>query len=96
LLNFTVSEEATWVGYSLDNKTQVTINGNATLKELPVGSHNVTVYAKDVAGNLGASETLSFTIEEPSEPLPILLVATASIIIVVVVAVFLLVRKHRH
>lgn len=98
-LNFKINTSPSWVGYSLDNKTQVTINGNATLKELPVGSHNVTVYARDAVGNLGASETLFFTVEEleePPEPVPTLLVVAASVIVIVVLAVFLLMRKHKH
>ena len=93
LLNFTIDEETSWVGYSLDNQANVTINSNTTLKGLPVGSHNVTVYAEDKAGNMGASETLCFTVEEP---FPTSLVIASVIIIVVVVAVFLLVRKHKH
>jgi len=30
--------------------------------------HDLIVYAKDVAGNTGASETLYFSIAQPSEP----------------------------
>jgi hypothetical protein len=94
LLNFAVDEEASWIGYSLDDQANVTINGNTTLKGLSAGSHNVTVYAEDVAGDMGASETLLFTIEEP---FPTLLVATASIVVVAVFAVFLFyMRKHKH
>lgn len=89
LLNFTVDEETSWVGYSLDNQANVTINGDTTLKELPAGSHNVTVYAKDTAGNMGASETLYFTIAEKPEPFPTALVV-ASVITVAVVGVGLL------
>ena len=78
----------------LDNQANVTVNGAIVLKDLPVGSHSVTVYAEDSAGNMGASETLFFTIEEP---FPILLVASASVVIIVVFAVFLLyMRKHTH
>ena len=49
------------------------INGNTTLPELPYGSHNMSLYATDNAGNFGASETVLFTVvpEEPtSEPFP--------------------------
>jgi len=77
LLSFTVDEEATWVGYSLDNQANVTISDEVVLKDLPVGSHNVTVYAKDAAGNIAASETLFFSI---AEPFPTTLVATASVV----------------
>jgi len=78
----------------------MTINGNTTLSDLSYGEHNVTVFVTDENGNTGASETLFFTIEEPEEPpepFPTLLVATASVIIVVCLfAVFLLTRKHKH
>ena len=67
LLNFTVDEEISWVGYSLDNQANVTITGDAFLKDLPVGSHNVTVYAEDTIGHMGASETLYFTVAEEEE-----------------------------
>jgi hypothetical protein len=64
-LNFTVSEFVTEVSYSLDGQSNVTVAGNTTLKDLPVGEHNVTVYATDKAENTGESETIHFTIEEP-------------------------------
>jgi hypothetical protein len=64
-LNFTVDEEASWVGYSLDNQANVTVNGDIILNDLAIGSHNVTFYAEDAAGNMGASEVFFFTIAEP-------------------------------
>ncbi|MCW4003090.1 MAG: hypothetical protein NWE95_04165 [Candidatus Bathyarchaeota archaeon] len=65
LLNFTIDENASWVGYSLDNQANITINGDAVLRDLSFGVHNVTVYANDTVGNLGASDTLTFTVDEP-------------------------------
>jgi len=94
LLSFTVDEEATWIGYSLDNQANVTIAGDTFLKDLSVGSHNVTVYAEDTIGHMGASETLYFTVDE--KPFPTLLVASASVATIAVFAVFLLMRKHKH
>jgi hypothetical protein len=61
-LTFTVNEPTSWVGYSLDSHDNVTITGNITLAELSNGAHNLTVYAKDIAGNIGASETIQFSI----------------------------------
>ena len=95
LLSFTVDEEASWVGYSLDNQANVTVNSDIYLKGLAVGFHSVTVYAEDSAGNMGASETLYFSVDE--EPFPTLLVASASLVTIAVFAVFLLYqRKHKH
>jgi len=64
--------------------TSVTIAGNVTLAVLPEGSHNVVVYAKDTAGNAGASEIIYFNIE----PFPITLIVAVIVIIVIVGAAF--------
>jgi hypothetical protein len=76
-LNFTVSENISQVTYSVDGKDNVTIVGNTTLTGLVIGSHNVTLYARDVAGNTGASETITFTVVNETEPFPLVLVAVA-------------------
>lgn len=62
LLTFTVDEPTSWIGYSLDDQPNVTITGNTTLTGLSGGSHNITVYANDTTGNMGASDTVHFTI----------------------------------
>jgi hypothetical protein len=56
-LNFTVNEPTSWIGYSLDNKPNVTITGNTILTGLSNSSHNVIVYATDLAGNTGSNAT---------------------------------------
>lgn len=43
------------------------------------GTHNITVYAMDEAGNVGVSETITFSVAKESETFPITLVASASI-----------------
>jgi hypothetical protein len=62
-LNLAVNENAASITYSLDGQDNVTVYGNTTLRGLPNGDHNVTVYATDEAGNIGASETIHFTIK---------------------------------
>jgi hypothetical protein len=94
-LNFTINEPFTQVSYSLDGLDNVTINGNTTLVGLPVGMHNVTVYAWDAAGNVGASETIPFTIAEPFNVAPIV-VASAASVAVVSVAFLLYFKKRKH
>ena len=64
-LNFTVNGSAAKISYALDGQDNVTIAGNTTLAGMSVGSHNVVVYVWDAAGNIGASETVSFTMAEP-------------------------------
>jgi hypothetical protein len=67
-VNVVTSESYFWIGYSLDNQANKTSNGNFTLTNLAKGSHNLTVYANDTAGNMGASNTIYFTVnEEPSQ-----------------------------
>jgi len=62
-LNYTVSENVNWTGYSLDGQANVTITGNITLVGLLDGSHSVVVYANDTVGNMGASSTVYFTVD---------------------------------
>lgn len=86
-LSFTTNEPVSLMSYSLDGKTNSTIYGNTTLPTLSFGSHNLTVYVNDMAGTLGASETVHFSI---TEPFPTMLV-TASIVSLVIVGAGLLV-----
>ena len=97
LLDFTVVEEAVWIGYSLDNQANVTINGETVLSELPVGSHNVTVYAEDTAGNIGASETFFFTIAEPSleSSEAILVLASTGAVSAVIIGIIVYLKKRK-
>jgi hypothetical protein len=92
-LNFTVNESVSQVTYSLDGQKNVTVSGNMTLTELSDGAHNITVYAWDDAGNIGASETVHFSIKQP-EAFPTLLIV-AIVVIVAVVCVLLLIYFRR-
>jgi hypothetical protein len=93
LLSFTVDSEARWVGYSLDNQANVTVTGDVVLGDLSFGSHNVTVYAEDAAGNMGASETLFFTVE-PFPTIPV--VAGIGITASVGVGLLVYFKKRKH
>ena len=96
-LDFTVDQTASQIEYSLDGQVNVTITGNITLTGLPKGYHNVTVYARDEAGNTGVSETIFFNIEM-TEPLPNWLIVAVILTVTVVVALSLLVyfKKRKH
>ena len=66
-LIFTLSEAASWIGYSLDKQTNATILGNTTLKNLP----GVMFYPARLRVNLtyftvGAGYFLTFFIEQQS------------------------------
>ena len=101
-LDFMVNETISTVSYVLDNSQNITIGGNTTLHDLPVGEHNLTVYAWDLAGNVGASETALFTVQVPepilSEPFPTVSVTAVSVALVALLAAGLLVyhKKHKH
>jgi hypothetical protein len=100
LLDFTVNELTSQITFSLDGQENVTISGNTTLTGLPNGDHNVTVYATDKAGNVGASEIITFTIakEPETEPFPTTLVATAAGVSAAIIGIGLLFyfKKRRH
>ena len=77
-LQFTVDKQVSWLGYSLDGKENMTVTGNFTLTDLSNGLHNLTVYANDTYGNMGTSETVTFTVTTP-QPFPVLPVAAVTV-----------------
>ncbi len=95
-LGFVVNEPASKLSYCLDEGENVTIAGNCTLTNLPNGLHNLKLYAWDLAGNIGASERIAFTVGTPestsqSEPFPWLPIAVISVAVAAVIAVATLV-----
>jgi hypothetical protein len=86
-LYFTLDEPAQWIGYSLDDKENITIKGNTTLTNLPSGKHSLTIYSNDTAGNMGVSDTIYFNVPEPFPTT----IVTASIIVIAVSGAGLLV-----
>ncbi len=94
-LNFIMNGEPSKISFVLDDHDNVTIAGNTTLNGLLVGVHNVTVYAWDAAGNIGASQTVSFNIGKP-ESFPKVPVAVVSVAVIAVLAGLLLyLKKYR-
>jgi hypothetical protein len=93
-LDFMLNKPAVWMGYSLDGRDNVTVNGNTTLEGLSNGLHKVTVYAKDELGNTGVSETISFTVEMPF-PTVLVVASTASATIIGVGVLFYF-KKRKH
>jgi hypothetical protein len=92
-LNVTVNEPVSQVTFSLDGQGNVTVAGNSTLAGLSVGVHNVTVYAWDTAGNVGASETIAFTVTPfPAVPVAVASVASVAVVIAGLLAYF---KKRR-
>jgi hypothetical protein len=89
-LSVLTNELVTQTSYSLDGQTNMTVTENATLAGLSVGEHNLTVYSWDSAGNIGASETVNFTISN-QEPFPTATFAALSTVAAVAVGAGLLV-----
>jgi len=93
-LDFAVNESVSQVAYSLDRQGNVTVSGNMTLTGLSDGAHNIVVYSWDDAGNVGASETVHFSIKQP-EIFPTLLVVAIVVMVVVVCLLLLLYFRRR-
>ncbi len=87
-LNFVVDETTSLIWYGLDGQANVSIAGNTTLSNLSAGSHNIIVYAVDLAENTGSSEVVYFTIEIPGvQPFPIEVILAIVIVAVIVVGI---------
>jgi len=66
-----------------------------TLVNLNYGSHNFTLFAIDMAGNIGSSEMIVFAMSK-AKPFPTLLVvAVVAVVVVAVIAGLLVYFKKR-
>ncbi len=94
-LSFWVNETTSKMQYSLDGQ-EVTMTGNSTLTNLSDGSHNVTVYATDEAGNTG-NQTVNFMVEKPQMFGNVLSIAAVAIPVAAVclIAGLLLYRRQQ-
>jgi hypothetical protein len=101
-LSFETNASLSWVGYSLDGGSNITVSQNGTLIEIRHESRSLTLYANDTAGNWATPQTvyysIAFNLGIPSEPFPTLLVVATSVAVVAVVAVGVLVyfKKRNH
>ncbi len=79
-LNLVVTQPVSWLGYSLDYHSNVTILENTTLTSLSQGMHSLTVYGNTTEGG-ASSENVFFSVNAPeSFPiLPVTVVSAASI-----------------
>jgi hypothetical protein len=94
-LTFTLNEPASQRVYCVDGLANVTVSGNTTLTGLSGGEHTVMLYAWDAAGNVGTSETVTFTVAAPPTSLLInaAVIASAATVSFGLVAYFL--RRNR-
>ncbi len=68
---------------------------HATLTDLSAGKHNLTVYAWDVTGNVGASEMVTFSVAEPFPLVPVAAVC-AAIAAVTAGGLYVYFKKRKH
>lgn len=95
-VNFTANQLVSWAGYCLDNQNNVTLTENYTLTSLTYGNHTLTVYANDTAGIMGASQTINFNIEAPSQPFSLLIfVAVTTVLAAMMIIGIVVYRRHR-
>jgi parallel beta-helix repeat protein len=93
-LNFTVSETTSWIGYCLDGKSNTTINGNATLSDLPDGTHDLVIYIHDSYGNPEASARIYFAVSA-QQVWFLFLEILAGVLVALVVGAVLIMRLRR-
>jgi hypothetical protein len=106
VLVFSVSESASWLGYSLDGEAPVAITGNTTISGLSEGTHTIVVEAEDSAGSVGESSPVSFTVETQGSGQPdgsqpaifptTLVIAIAASVVAISLGLLFYFRKHRH
>jgi hypothetical protein len=98
-LDFNINEPASSISYCLDNTNNMTISGNVTLNGLAAGEHKLVLYAWDYAGNVGASETIRFSVVDPEphppeiSPVGFILLVIFLIVAFCVSAIYL--RRHK-
>lgn len=104
-LDFVINETVKQLSYNLDGQNETVIGGNTTLTGLSFGTYCLTVKAVDLAGNIGYSDIVNFTVAEEveiqrePESFPTTLVLTASgtsVAFAVVVCAGLLIYFKKH
>jgi N-acetylneuraminic acid mutarotase len=93
-LNFTVNSASAQITYCLNGEKNSSVSGNTTLTGLANGEYALTVYAKDEAGNVGASETILFTVDVPF-PTTLVIASIASVAIAVVGLLFYFKKRKK-
>jgi hypothetical protein len=96
VLDFKADEPTSQVTYSLDGQENVTAVERMKLIGLSSGAHSITVYAWDNAGNVGASETITFTVATfPTSQLVTASIIASAAVSFGLVAYFLRRKKKR-
>ncbi len=67
-----VNRPTTWIGYSLDNLSNVTFTGDIELIDVSEGAHTLTAYANDTFGNMVSSDAICFSVDTFSPQIAVL------------------------
>ncbi|MCW4033743.1 MAG: right-handed parallel beta-helix repeat-containing protein [Candidatus Bathyarchaeota archaeon] len=95
VLSLSSNETLTWTAYSLDEKDMVEITEQITLTGLSDGSHSITFYAKDTAGNMLSSKTINFQIDANQNAPLYVAAVVVSVAACILVASFVNLRKRK-
>ncbi len=82
-LSFCIDSEPSWIAYDLDNKGNITIQGNTTITNLTSGSHSIVIFANDTSGNIGKTGIIEFHVksEVPVATIDVGIIAVALVIV---------------
>ncbi len=92
-LDIKTDEPVSSVICKLDGQMKALIKRNAILTDLPNGEHNITVFARDPAGNLGVTKAVTFSISYEPETFPTAWVATGAVSAIIVGACLIVCLK---
>lgn len=62
-LILSLGRPVTWMAYSLDDQTNVTVTGDTELSDISEGKHSLRVYVNDTFGNMVSSGNVSFSVD---------------------------------
>jgi len=62
-LVLSVNRPTTWMGYSLDDRANVTVTGDTELSDVSEGAHSMIVYVNDTFGNMVSSSDVYFSVD---------------------------------
>ncbi len=96
LLKFAFGEPSLNLTYCLDGQENLTLTGNTTVINLEYGEHNLTAYARDEAGNVGASETIYFSVAQPLPETPFMAAVVLASVVAISAGLLFYFRKRRH
>jgi parallel beta-helix repeat protein len=99
-INFSASEEISRTSYNLDGNEGIELQQDTVLTGLSEGTHHLTVYVEDAFGNVGASQTIAFTVAKPELPasftvVPVVAIAVVAVIVAAGLLVYFKKRKPR-